>query len=1026
MKINLNPLHYFYILSLCIFLGLETDVFGQKIQIQTASNSNLINYTEEGEKCGHSIIESKIEKEMGFFGSSPFFENWIEGKIEEKRISSKIQAKTTQEIKVIPVVVHVIHSGQGIGSGANIPLIQIENQIKILNADFRRQNQDASQTNPVFLPVAADSNIEFVLAKQDPQGLPTSGIVRVQGPKTLYTPTDATLIGQISQWNPSEYLNIWVLPLSTPYIGYASFPISDLPGLNFSPSSAITDGVTIDYRYFGTGGNAFPNFFGRTATHEIGHYLGLRHIWGDGGCEVDDFVLDTPLQNSSNNICNATVTKSSCGNLNMIQNFMDYTPDPCMNLFTKGQVERFEVVLANSPRRVSLVNNRATKNPVLEERDLAISRIISPSKFACSSITNTTIEVKNAGSSLLNSGRVLMYRNGVLLENKKFNFSLTTGQATVLEFQNVILTSGPNEFEFKITESNDQVDQNTNNNIGKITTSIQEEIQLPNTLDISNFPSNWFINNPDNSLSWEKIQVNLSGKIEDMVQIRHFDYNAIGQLDYLISPVIDLSKNPNAQLVFEMAHALYGQSDFLDDLVVAVSQDCGNTFDFSTATYNKFGQTLTTSEPLLNLFLPTNQSQFRTEIVNLNKFKELGKVKIAFISKNGFGNNIYLKNIRILPNEEFKYELTINEMITPGPIVDGSQELQIIRITNTGNLPVSKFIFTRSTNDTNSITFLASGLEVTPGNSFLLDESKTTTDGKNKLSYTVFQPNFDQNKGQSGSTLQQYIIENKEVESSPWRQRFNTSSISTAPWVVLNPEKDLTGWQVSPITSGKEQNNNIKLQNQIKGNSYWVGSPLFDMSKSRQGSIFFDLAAGKVNPETSLKLMFSENGGETYTEIWKLTGAQLSTVSSGEANPNTQTDFSKKYINLSNFAGNGKTRSRVAFVVENGSETDPPIYIDNIEFFLSENPDPVIPTEGRVILYPNPATDLFHVAFNLSKYEDVTIQVLSSTGAMIHEITYPQTLNQTYSFSTELFSKGLFVLKISSNSIQETKKLIIN
>jgi hypothetical protein len=93
---------------------------------------------------------------------------------------------------------------------------------------------------------------------------------------------------------------------------------------------------------------------------------------------------------------------------------------------------------------------------------------------------------------------------------------------------------------------------------------------------------------------------------------------------------------------------------------------------------------------------------------------------------------------------------------------------------------------------------------------------------------------------------------------------------------------------------------------------------------------------------------------------------------------------------------------------------------------LSENPDPVIPTEGRVILYPNPAIDFYNVAFNLSKYEEVTIQVLSSSGTLIHEITYPQTLNQTYSFSTELFSKGMFVLKISSNSIQETKKLIIN
>ncbi|HAZ24066.1 MAG TPA: Pregnancy-associated plasma protein-A, partial [Algoriphagus sp.] len=205
-------------------------------------------------------------------------------KIEAQRNQPLSIARTQEEIRLIPVVVHVIHNGTPIGQGANVPLSQIESQIRTLNEDFRRLNPDANRTPAEFLPVAADSKIEFVLAKQDPNGLPTNGIVRIQGPKTSYAPQDAAQIGQLSQWNPDEYLNIWVVPLNQPFIGYASFPVSGLPGLNFSPAPAITDGVTIDFRFFGTGGNAIGASLGRTATHEVGHYFGLRHIWGDGGC----------------------------------------------------------------------------------------------------------------------------------------------------------------------------------------------------------------------------------------------------------------------------------------------------------------------------------------------------------------------------------------------------------------------------------------------------------------------------------------------------------------------------------------------------------------------------------------------------------------------------------------------------------------------------------------------------------------------------------------------------------------------
>ena len=1027
MKQALRLLQSASVLLFGAIFVLTTPIFAQQFTVVDITNNTAkIPDHSHSEKCGHAVLEAQIEKEMGYFGSKPFFERWIDQKIEAKRNAPQIFAKTFEGPRLIPVVVHVIHSGQPEGSGVNIPFSQIEAQIRILNEDFRRLNSDANLTPAIFLPVAADSNIEFVLAKQDPFGLPTNGIVRVQGTKASYSPDEATLIGQISQWNPGEYLNIWVVALTQPFIGYASFPISDLPGLNFAPSSSIIDGITIDYRFFGRGGSSAPSNLGRTATHEVGHYFGLRHIWGDeGGCGIDDFVTDTPLQDTSNTACSPTTTKVSCGNTNMIQNYMDYTPDACMNLFTKGQVERFNVVLANSPRRVTLVNNRATQEPILADRDLAISRVIQPGDFACETTVKPSIEVKNVGKITLTSGRIQLIRNGEVLEEKRFTFNLATGGSAILSFSDFMLLPSANQLEFKIIQSNDLPDQNTSNNSKLVNPLIQGNIDLPYTLDLTSFPSPWSINNPDDLITWSKTNLTISGKVQSLVFIRHYDYEAPGQQDYFISPTIDLNKYPNAQVVFEMAHALYGQDGFQDELIVAISQDCGNTFDFANATYKKIGATLETSEATLDEFIPANESQFRTELVNLNKFASVGRVKIAFITKNGFGNNIYLKNIRILPKEEFKYELTLNELVSPNPIVDGTQTVESVRISNTGNLPVSKFFLTRSTNGSNVETYIAGGTVVKPGESFVLGRINTTSPGKNRLDYKVFQPNFDQNNGDNGSSLRRYIIENADTIAVPWRQNFNNST-SLGPWVTINPQADAASFETTPVTNGVSPSNVVRLQNQVTGYTYWLGSPIFDLSVSRQASVFFDLAAGSVSPGTTLKVMASSDGGENYTQVWSESGAELSTVSAGRANPNTVADFSRKYVNLTDFAGPGKTETRIAFVVEGGIESDSPIYLDNIELFLSANPEPVVPTEGMAVLYPNPATDIFNIAFNLPGYETVTIQVISSNGAVVQEIEYPRTLNQTYSFSTELFSRGLFILKITSDSIQETRKLIIN
>lgn len=1006
-------------------LFLSAGSYGQKITpLDTSQSLGSGLSHSHTDKCAHTLIQSKIEKEMGYFGSTGFFEDWIDQKIETRRLSPQI-ARTQEGPRLIPVVVHVIHTGSALGSGANIPDSQILEQIRILNEDFRRLNADAIRTPAEFLPVAADANIQFVLAKQDPNGLPTNGIVRLQGTKSSYDPnSDATLIGQLSQWNPEEYMNIWVVPLVQPYIGYASFPISDLPGLNFSPTPAIMDGVTIDYRYFGIGGNATSASQGRTATHEVGHFFGLRHIWGDGGCEVDDFVADTPAQDASNNVCNANPTKVSCGNNNMIQNYMDYTPDACMNLFTLGQVERYNVVLENSPRRVSLVNNRATQEPVLVDRDLSLTRIIEPVDAICDLNIIPQVEVQNVGSSRITSARIEFRRNGVVIENRRFTLDLETGELTTLTFNPYLLQSGNNQIQFQITLVNDQADENAANNSRISSPVLQGEINLPYTYNLQTFPGDWVISNPDQSKTWEKTTVTIGGQNQDAVFIRNFEYEAPGQYDYLISPIIDLTKYPNAQLVFEMAHATYNQAGYQDELLVSVSEDCGSNFDLVNVNYQKSGVRLETSPATLDEFIPTSSDQFRTEVFNLSEFQDLGKVRVSIISKNSYGNNIYLRNIRILPNEEFRYALEIEGIINPNPISSGNHEDEIIRVTNTGNLPVSKFIFTRTTNSSSPETYLVSELTVAPDEQVDLDIDKSTLDGKNRLRFSVSEPNFDQNQ-QTPLIFSRYHIEDRDSIEAPWRQRFNNST-NLNPWLAINPENDLQTWNVTPVSSGSGPNNVARLENGTAGRSYWLGSPVFDLTRTSQASIFFDLAAGQVDPGTRLSLLASKDGGLNYSEVWTAAGLELSTVSVGEANPNSPGDFVRKYVNLSEFAGSQKTNARLAFVLELSGNSNSPVYLDNLELFLNANPEPVIPTEGSTILFPNPAREYFSLAFNLPVREEVTIQIISATGSIVHEVIYLSTLNQTYSFSTELFRTGVYIVRINSNSLQEIKRLIIN
>ena len=251
-------------------------------------------------------------------------------------------------IITIPVVFHVVYAN----STQNISDAQIQSQLDILNEDFRRTNSDQDE---VWGSVAADSEIEFCLASIDPNGAPTNGIERVQTSVSSFSSNNAmkfTAQGGSDAWPASDYLNFWVCNLSGGLLGYAQFP----------GGSAATDGVVCGYQYTGDIGTASAPFdLGRTGTHEVGHWLNLRHIWGDGPCGSDDLISDTPESDGANTGC--ALGHVSCGTTDMVQNYMDYSDDACMNVFTEGQKQRMRALFAPGGARASILDSEACAPP---------------------------------------------------------------------------------------------------------------------------------------------------------------------------------------------------------------------------------------------------------------------------------------------------------------------------------------------------------------------------------------------------------------------------------------------------------------------------------------------------------------------------------------------------------------------------------------------------------------------------------------------------------------------------------------
>ncbi len=417
------------------------------------------------------------------------FESWLAPKIQKLTASLNTDSETVLNI---PVVVHVIHNNKAYGVDENILDQQIASQITVLNQDFRKlEGTPGFNTNPV----GADVKIEFCMAQRDPAGNATNGINRVSLAGAGADGWEITDVEQLvkpqTQWNPNEYLNIWVVEGVTLFglfeiLGYAQFPTnSTLEGLDEGTSTlAFTDGVVIGHKYFGSaaifaGGNYdSTENDGRTSTHEVGHWLGLRHIWGDTEeCfDAGDYCNDTPPATAPNETCTPNL---SCGALNMIENYMDYTPAGCQNIFTQDQKTRIRTVMQYSPRRINLLNSEACFAPQTYSYDLEI--IADSLGGGCSNSFNPVIELRNRGTVNAITSATITY-NFNEGGNQTFDWTgnLLPSETIYVTLPEVNFPTGSHTAFFELTSINNGMDDYTFNN-RKYAAFETNEVEIFNT-----------------------------------------------------------------------------------------------------------------------------------------------------------------------------------------------------------------------------------------------------------------------------------------------------------------------------------------------------------------------------------------------------------------------------------------------------------------------------------------------------------------------------------------------------------------
>ncbi len=619
-------------------------------------------------QCGtdeynHNLVKDKLSEGQNY---AEYLESIYDIKYDES-----VDLKTKKATRTIPVVFHVIHAY----GDENISKAQIEDQLRVVNEDFQRQNADASNTRDFFKSRAANFNIEFKLARIAPDGSYTEGITRTYDPVNMienYEDGSSEAKSTVSAWDRSRYLNIWVVKRiessrAGTILGYAQ-----LPG-----GPASTDGIVMIHDRVGTIGTANSSGKGRTLTHEIGHWLGLYHPF-QGGCSGSDGVDDTPPVAEASYGCTASQNPNTCNTdfpneIDMVENYMDYANGSCMNAFTNGQFARVNGFLASNQYRArniaasNLVATGVNTNPVsIPKADFWYD---DPDK-----------KVICAGQSM--KFKDFSYNGDITQRTWKFEGG-TPATSSAVNPEIVYNTPGVYKVELDVANSAG----------GTTASQILFVTVLPNVAESKapfgqDFESNTSVNSWqfEKDLSgngWERnTLIGYSGNNSIMAYV---DENTPQSLRMkAISEAVDVSEyEVPLNLHFKYAYARR-VSSASEILLVLGSVDCGQSW----ATLKAYNSTNLVTGPVSPNWEPQSKSDWGRASISLSKYKDETNLFLRFDVISQQGNSVFIDDINIgefaLSTPELYQEQTWK--VTPNP----AQNSFIIKTEN--NTPKGKIL----------------------------------------------------------------------------------------------------------------------------------------------------------------------------------------------------------------------------------------------------------------------------------------------------------------------------------------------